>query len=257
MRQLRNTSNSVPRSLLARLADQDLNSLNRPFLIAALAAMGEPAVDHLRPHINWTLPGSPKPWDWPVDPYNEDELGRLIDTTSGAAEALSLMGVDPTSDLMATLATDDLSARDAAAVALGRLKDPAAVVPLFETLARPISKESVHAAREALRGIGDAAVESLIGCLSSEVADIRAVAAQELAEIGAGYPPEPLLALLNERKVKVRIAAMQALAKLPAAEVTEVLAQALRRQLRRRGKEVQQRNGVQSPVRSGASARLV
>ena len=100
----------------------------------------------------------------------------------------------------------DASVRDAAAKALGKLKDARAVVPLIAAL----EDESTGVRREAAEALGKSgdarAVEPLIVALRDKVTDVRRDAAEALGELKDARAVEPLVAALSDREVRWKAA---------------------------------------------------
>jgi len=104
--------------------------------------------------------------------------------------------------LIRALRNKDRDIREAAAWALGELKDRRAVGPLISLLER--DKESGNAAW-ALGQLGDgSAVGILIAALSSEALDVRTNAAGALGFLGQGEAVEPLILALGDEQNWIR-----------------------------------------------------
>ncbi len=112
----------------------------------------------------------------------------------------------------ALAALDDPSAavRCAAAAALGRLGDPAAIAPLLTALGDP-DRATREAASEALAAFGDRTVQPLVRQLTVPSPEVRQAAVQALARQGARAVPS-LINLLEGQSATVRTEAAEALA---------------------------------------------
>ena len=105
----------------------------------------------------------------------------------------------------------DVQARKSAAVALGEIGDSRAVEPLIKIL-NDLNSNVRWAAAEALKKIGESAVEPLIESLKDE--KIRILAAVALGEIGDFRAVEPLIESLKDDYPKAQWAAAEALQKI-------------------------------------------
>jgi HEAT repeat protein len=117
------------------------------------------------------------------------------------------------------------SVREAAAAALGRIGDAAAVPGLLAAL-RDESWQVREAAAEALGEIGAPAVPGLLAALRDAEEDVREAAAKALEQIGAPAVPG-LLAALRDAEEDVREAAAEALGEIGDAAVVPGLLAAL------------------------------
>ena len=123
--------------------------------------------------------------------------------------ALGALAVEP---LSAALKDERFSVRQAAAEALGKIKDPRAVEPL---IAAHQNWWVGAAAACALGEIKDPrAVEPLIAALKDEDVNVRWPAARALGEIKDPRAVEPLIAALKDEELHVRWAAAEALVSL-------------------------------------------
>ena len=163
--------------------------------------------------------------------------------------ALGALAVEP---LSAALKDEEWDVRQAAARALGKIKDPRAVKPLIAAL-KDEKWDVRQAAAEALGEIGAPAVEPLIAALKGENKDVRQAAAAMLGRLGwqpgrdetagwywmvkgdwhncvaLGSPAvKPLIAALKDENSDVRKAAAEALGKIGDARAVEPLIAALK-----------------------------
>jgi HEAT repeat protein len=163
--------------------------------------------------------------------------------------ALGALAVEP---LSAALKDEEWDVRQAAARALGKIKDPRAVKPLIAAL-KDEKWDVRQAAAEALGEIGAPAVEPLIAALKGENKDVRQAAAAMLGRLGwqpgrdetAGWywmvkgdwdkcvalgalAVEPLIAALKDGSFSVRKAAAEALGKIGDPRAVEPLIAALK-----------------------------
>ncbi|HTX67505.1 MAG TPA: HEAT repeat domain-containing protein [Opitutaceae bacterium] len=209
-------------ALLQRQKSGDSDA--RDALVAALVALGPPAVAPLAAHLQdddidirrtvaepldglkfvptedadkaafWVLR---KSWDDLVK-LGAPAVAPLIaalksddnETQSGAAEALGKLGdrraVDP---LVVLLQNGAQEVTAKAAAALGFLGDPAAVEPLMKTAETAPADDTRAAAAEALGRLGDArATPTLVGLLKVSNADLRQAGAQALGKLD--YAPK-------------------------------------------------------------------
>jgi HEAT repeat protein len=156
--------------------------------------------------------------------YRKDEGVR-----QAAARALGEIkdprAVEP---LSAALKDERFSVRQAAAEALGKIKDPRAVEPLSAALKDAEGRVRLAAA-EALGKIKDPrAVEPLIAALTDKNSDVRAAATEALVKIGAPAV-ETLIAALKDAEWRgVRQAAAEALGAIGDARAMETLIAALK-----------------------------
>ena len=132
-------------------------------------------------------------------------------------EALVKIGAPAMEPLIAALKdkdSKDSDVRQAAAEALGEIKDPRAVEPLIAAL-KDEDSDVRAAAAYALGEIKDPrAVEPLIAALKDGDSDVRKAAAKALGEIKDPRAVEPLIAALKDAKWRVREAAAEALVSL-------------------------------------------
>lgn len=145
-----------------------------------------------------------------------------------AAEALGEIGDGSAVDaLIETLGDVREDVRRAAAHSLGELHDPRAVSPLIAAIRSKFV--SGDRAAEALRELGEAAVEQLISVLSDDDHAVRYYAARTLGELGDARAVEPLIAAtLQDRRWSVRREAATALGKLCDSRATSTLSAALK-----------------------------
>jgi len=115
------------------------------------------------------------------------------------------------------------SVREAAAAALGRIGDAAAVPGLLAAL-RDESRQVREAAAEALGEIGAPAVPGLLAALRDADWRVRRAAAAALGEIGDAAAVPGLLAALRDESWQVREAAAAALGEIGAPAVPGLLA---------------------------------
>jgi HEAT repeat protein len=141
--------------------------------------------------------------------------------------ALGALAVEP---LSAALKDEEWDVRQAAARALGKIKDPRAVKPLIAAL-KDEKWDVRQAAAEALGEIGAPAVEPLIATLKDKDSDVRQAAAEALGKIGDAHAVEPLIAALKDKDSDVRQAAAYALGEIQARRAVEPLFGALKDEL--------------------------
>ena len=116
--------------------------------------------------------------------------------------------------LISALKDEDSDVREAAAKALGKIKDPRAVEPLISAL-KDEDSDVREAAAKALGEIKDPrAVEPLISALKDVNWRVRDAAAEALGEIKDPRAVEPLISALKDVDVLVREAAAKALRKI-------------------------------------------
>ena len=119
-------------------------------------------------------------------------------------------------ELLKQLSAPSPGARSLAALALGRLRDRRAVLPLAGALrdGREVVRE---AAASALGELGDAdAQAALVGALEDEHPTVRYQAAQALGHAGGSGAVYPLIRALGDSTISVRHAAAEALGRLGA-----------------------------------------
>ncbi len=133
-----------------------------------------------------------------------------------AAEALGLLGlsvvVGPLVTALRDPEEDGTSVKTAAATALGRVRDPAAIPALVASLVPVDDAVAPHIA-DALAGYGPAAVAPLIDALNDEKQQPagRVWAARILGRLGDHRATPALVARLSDRRDVVRMAAAEAL----------------------------------------------
>lgn len=129
------------------------------------------------------------------------------------------MEPDQLAELLQVLGTGNEKAREAAALALGRL-GPAAIGPLTEMLAMDDADTRWWAARGLAEVGGHAAVEPLAGVLADPDPDMRACAALALGRVGDGQAAPAVAALLADDSAFVASIAADALSMIgePAVE---------------------------------------
>jgi HEAT repeat protein len=120
---------------------------------------------------------------------------------------------DPVAEQISALTDEDWAVREDAAVALGRLKDARAVVPLAFLL-RDEDRAVRQAAIGALASIGEPAVEVLGRCLHDESLQVQEAASEILAGIGDDRVFEPLVQALGSTDWIVRMHAAKALGRM-------------------------------------------
>ena len=159
-----------------------------------------------------------------VEPHIAALKDENSDVRQAAAYALGEIkdprAVEP---LIAALKDEDSDVRKAAARALGEIKDPRAVEPLIAALEDEELRVRAAAA-EALVKIGAPAVEPLIAALEDEELRVRAAAAEALGQIGDARAVAPLIAALKDTDKYVRKAATEALGKIGAPAVESLSA---------------------------------
>jgi HEAT repeat protein len=104
----------------------------------------------------------------------------------------------------------------AAAQALGRTGAPAAVAPLVEWLSRPDASARVEVIEALAQLVARDAAPAIAVQLTADRAEVRAAAARALGRLGHEPASKRLEALRSDYAGRVRRAAVEALAKLPA-----------------------------------------
>lgn len=189
--------------------------------------------------------------EWLLDPLGETRaaaaraLGAMNDSASlpalirtlgdttvevriAAIEALASLGVpEVVTPLLGRLDDEDVTVRIAAAAALGGLGDERAVVPLIGR-ARDDSAEVRVAVFHALGALGDTrALSALALGTRDSVEDARLTAVLALGQLRSPRAIDPLRALLEQPDIRLRAAALDALAPIPDPRASEVILDAL------------------------------
>ena len=189
--------------------------------------------------------------EWLLDPLGETRaaaaraLGAMNDSASlpalvrtlgdttvevriAAIEALaSLGGPEVVTPLLGRLDDEDVTVRIAAASALGGLGDERAVVPLIGR-ARDDSAEVRIAVFHALGTLEDVRALSVLALGTRDsVEDARLTAVLALGQLRSPRAIDPLRALLEQPDVRLRAAALDALAPIPDPRASEVILDAL------------------------------
>ena len=120
---------------------------------------------------------------------------------------------DAVAEQIAALRDEDWAIREEAAMMLGTLRDPRAVVPLVSVL-RDGDRAVRDAAIGALLAIGEPAVTTLGACLSDPVLTVQELASSVLATIADARVLEPLIKALASRDWIVRMHAAKALGRI-------------------------------------------
>lgn len=115
------------------------------------------------------------------------------------------------------------------ALALGKLRDEAAIPPLTAAAETDPSPDVMLAATKALAEFGPKAFEPLIKLLYSRLSAVRLLAARELGRLRATSAVKPLIERLNDPDPGVRKAAIYALRRIGTAEAMEAVARMLSR----------------------------
>ncbi|MET0646790.1 MAG: HEAT repeat domain-containing protein [Pyrinomonadaceae bacterium] len=154
-----------------------------------LAAMGEPALEHLLRAL--------RGGDWRARKNAAWALGEMrYDDSSTRTRAIRALG--------AAIEDEHREVQTGAIDSLGEIRDGDALKPLVAALKRPDSKVRERAAL-ALGEIRDsAAVESLIGALDDESLPVRLEVIRALAEIRDARAVEPMIAALSDTREEVR-----------------------------------------------------
>nr|MDO8080755.1 HEAT repeat domain-containing protein [Candidatus Freyarchaeota archaeon] len=118
--------------------------------------------------------------------------------------------------------------REAAANALGDLKDLRAIKPLLEVLLKDKYAIVISKTTKSLKKIGESAVEPLIQALKDDSVGIRIRLVKILGEIGDKRAVEPLIAVLRNGGWSEQRAAAKALGKIKNGQTVDILIQALR-----------------------------
>src|SRR5262245_42251516 len=129
---------------------------------------------------------------------------------------------DVVAEQIAALKDEDWTIREEAAVALGTLRDPRAVVPLVSTL-RDSDRAVREAAIGALTAIGEPSIPALGLCLSDPQLEVQEAASAILASIGDERVLAPLTAALANKDWIVRMHAVKALGRIRHADSVESL----------------------------------
>ena len=130
--------------------------------------------------------------------------------------------VDTVAEQIAALKDEDWAIREEAAVALGTLRDPRAVVPLVSLLC-DADRAVREAAIGALTAIGEPSVPALGICLSDPQPGVQEAASSVLASIADGRVLSPLITALANRDWIVRMHAAKALGKIKDSNAIEPL----------------------------------
>jgi len=156
------------------------------------------------------LPGLARVLGWLDGPAVQRALTRLLGqptVRTQVVEALVRYGSGVVGLLVEQLRAEDLETRQAAAVALGRIGDPAATAALVTALE---DRELVVAAAGALARIGDrAAFDALMGLVGDEDSAIRQAAIAALNSIGHPEMPAHVARLLDDPSAVVRESAVR------------------------------------------------
>jgi len=129
---------------------------------------------------------------------------------------------DAVAEQIAALKDEDWAIREEAAMMLGTLRDPRAVVPLVSVL-RDSDRAVRDAAIGALLAIGEPAVTTLGACLSDPVLTVQELASSVLATIADARVLTPLIAALASPDWIVRMHAAKALGRIQDPEAVEPL----------------------------------
>lgn len=189
--------------------------------------------------------------EWLLDPLGETRaaaaraLGAMNDAASlpalirtlgdttvevriAAIEALASLGApEVVTPLLGRLDDEDVTVRIAAAAALGGLGDERAVVPLIGR-ARDDSAEVRVAVFHALGSLGDTRALSALALGTRDSAeDARLTAVLALGQLRSPRAIDPLRALLEQPDIRLRAAALDALAPIPDPRASEVILDAL------------------------------
>ncbi len=156
------------------------------------------------------LPGLTRVLGWLEGEAVQRALTRLLGQNavrSHVVEALVRNGAGVVVPLIEQLQAEDLDTRQAAVVALGRIGDRRATVPLVTALGDP---ELTLAAAGALARIGDGtAFEALVSRLGDPDAAVRQAVIAALNSIGHEDMPQRIATLLTDRDPIVREAALK------------------------------------------------
>ncbi|MEZ4325653.1 MAG: HEAT repeat domain-containing protein [Polyangiales bacterium] len=150
------------------------------------------------------------------------------DVRIAAIDALaSIGGTDVITPLLGRLDDDDVTVRIAAATALGGLRDERAVVPLIGR-ARDDSAEVRVAVFAALGSLGDVrALSALALGTRDTVEEARLTATLALGQLRSPRAIDSLRGLLEQPDVRLRAAALDALAPIPDPRASQVILDAL------------------------------
>jgi HEAT repeat protein len=108
---------------------------------------------------------------------------------------------------------------------LGAFHHPRAIVALVELLQATEDEDLAQMAADALVNLGDAAVDALSPLLADE--DTRLLAVQTLAQIRRTATITPLLSVVDDPQIPVRVTALEALSSFHDARIPPVLLNAL------------------------------
>lgn len=171
-----------------------------------LGRIGEPAVEPLIAAIS--VPQQPLTL----------ELGEALEQIGGPA-------VEPLVEAL----IDDEHPCPAALEVLGWIGDARAVEPIVKLLRAKTTPEPLRSrATEALRRLGAAAVEPLIGVMNDAPDDVKLHAIAALGSLHDARAVEPLMEILRSKNDDVRIAALEALGQIGDARATDQLLYFLR-----------------------------
>ena len=129
---------------------------------------------------------------------------------------------DAVAEQIAALNDEDWAIREEAAMMLGTLRDPRAVVPLVSVL-RDGDRAVRDAAIGALLAIGEPAVTTLGACLSDPTLTVQELASSVLARIADARVLTPLITALASPDWIVRMHAAKALGRIKDAEAVRPL----------------------------------
>jgi HEAT repeat protein len=151
--------------------------------------------------------------------------------SDNAREALQEIGASAVEELIVALKHEDVRVRVAAATILGEIRDPRAVDPLFHELLLAILQNKSRVFRaEAVKSLGKIrdprAVKPLIEALQDKDAQVSDNAREALQKIGAPAVEELIVALKHE-DVRVRVAAATILGEIRDPRAVDPLINAL------------------------------
>lgn len=129
----------------------------------------------------------------------------MLTSTNSKAEQVHLF------DLITQLGAADWQERSAAAIALGKRKDNAVLVPLSEALRDESKWVRVSAASALGEFKNPDGVEALIGALKDEDMQVRVAVVQALGQINDPAAVEPLIDALQDKEAEVRLGVVHVL----------------------------------------------
>jgi len=199
---------------------QALNSKNKEERHKAIFALGatrnrkaiEPLLSMLKDPDEEIRERALMVLSWIPDPRSIKPLIEIVrneESTllrSSATSALGQMGNYAVTTLIDALKDDNKYVRHAAAKALGDIKDPSAVHPLYEEINGPLNSDRsfIQKMMRSLASIGKEGIDCLVELLKSPNALIRYETANELSLVTDSKVVDPLVAALGDKNDDVR-----------------------------------------------------